>query len=61
MSNASLVKDLKRLVNRHGQAQVSVWLNYKDTRSISVWIATGRIPTVRHELVKSVLNERLKK
>lgn len=57
MSNASLINGLQKLVDRYGAARVAVWLNYKDTRSIHVWLSTKNIPRARHELVRSVIQK----
>jgi hypothetical protein len=57
MSNVTLVRNLGKLVERHGAAQVSVWLGYRDSRAVSVWVATKRIPPPRIELVKSVVKK----
>lgn len=60
MSNASLLRRLRKLVDQHGSAQVSVWLDYKDSRSIGVWLSSGKIPRARIERVRSVVETRLK-
>jgi hypothetical protein len=60
MNNAALVKNLRKLVDVHGAAQVAVWLGYKDTRSINNWVSTSTIPRARVERVRSVLNEHQK-
>lgn len=58
MSNVALVRKLRKIVSRHGAAQVAVWLKYKDTRSIGVWLAKEKIPAARIELVKALVQEK---
>jgi len=53
-----MITKLKKLVARHGAAQVAVWLRYRDTRSILGWIESERIPECRITLVKEMLKER---
>ncbi len=61
LSHEVLVGRLKKLVERYGAAQVAVFLNYRDTRAINVWLATKTIPKARRELVKSVLRQQGKR
>ena len=58
MSNDATIKKLGKLVGRYGAAQVSVWLGYRDTRSINVWLSTNKIPKSRIELVQSILKSK---
>lgn len=59
MTNAALIKKLQRLVDIHGIAQVAVWLNYRDGRSIATWISTGKIPRVRVAQVETLVANRV--
>lgn len=59
MDSVDLLKSLRRLVAIHGAAQVSVWLGYRDSRSVNTWLATKRIPKARTALVEQIVMDKM--
>lgn len=56
-----MIKDLEKLKNLHGAAQVCVWLGIQDTRTLNTWISRKSVPYKYHEVAKKVINKRRKK
>lgn len=52
-------KELKKLIDRFGSAQVCVWIGIQDTRTVNTWISRG-VPIYRKEQVKLLLKRKLK-
>jgi len=58
MDQEKLVIALRELVDLHGAALVSVWLGYRDARSIGVWLSSNNIPRVRRKRVEALVRGR---
>lgn len=48
------LKKLGKLIKNHGKAQVAVWLNVTDTRTIDAWIHRNIIPAKYLDTIKEL-------
>ena len=57
MDQEELIKGLKKLLNIYGPALVSVWLGYRDSRSVNYWANSGNIPRARRNAVERLIKK----
>ena len=55
VSMKNTIELLRDIVSRHGIAQVSVWVGYKDTRAVAHWLERGRIPLHKQTMVAQMV------
>ena len=53
-----MIEKLKKLKEKHGAAQVCVWLGIKDTRTLNTWISRNAIPFHKLEAVITTVKKR---
>lgn len=53
-----MIKRLKDLKDKHGSAQVCVWLGIKDTRTLNTWLSRKAIPFHMLDKVTKVVAKR---
>lgn len=52
-----MIKKLEKLKEKHGAAQVCVWLGIKDTRTLNTWLSRKAIPFHMLEKVTELLSK----
>ncbi len=54
----SIIKQLERLIDLTSPAQVALWLGYKDSRQLMMWIHRKEIPRARVAIVERLLAQK---
>ena len=50
-----VLKNLKKLVDKHGPAKVAVMINEFDTQALKRWLKEDRLPTYKVNLISDYL------
>jgi hypothetical protein len=53
-----MLKQLKKLTEKHGAAQVCVWIGITDTRTLNTWLSREQIPYKYLFIVEKLLKKK---